>query len=126
MTYPEYDAMPVKSLARIAAELEETLAGQKAVARQAQQRVSDTENRLRYVRAVEAKKALAETAEPRVSDHALVRWLERVMGYDVEAVRASILTPERAEMIRMGATAIKANGVSLKVVDNTVVTILEG
>jgi len=43
---------------------------------------------------------------PNVSDHALLRWLERYLEMDLEAVRASILTPDRRAAIEAGASAI--------------------
>lgn len=43
---------------------------------------------------------------PYVSDHALLRWMERYLEMDLEAVRASILTPERRAAIEAGASAI--------------------
>lgn len=39
------------------------------------------------------------TDEVRVSDHALVRYMERKLGIDLEALRQEILTPELKEMI---------------------------
>lgn len=61
---------------------------------------------------------------PVVTDHAVVRWLERSLGYDIEAVRQAILTPERIQAIRCGATAIVCpeEGVTLRVAPNGHVT----
>tara|TARA_B100002049_G_scaffold210911_1_gene173627 strand:+ start:525 stop:752 length:228 start_codon:yes stop_codon:yes gene_type:complete len=65
--------------------------------------------------------------KPRVSDHALVRYLERVRGLDVEAIRAEILTPRTVDAMAFvgdgcvplcpGATAI--------VRDMTIITVLD-
>lgn len=63
-------------------------------------------------------------AEPGVSDHAVVRYMERVLGLDVDAIRREILTPERADMIRFGAHVIKAPGYILRVENRVVVTVL--
>ncbi|WP_333896253.1 hypothetical protein [Brevundimonas aurantiaca] len=43
---------------------------------------------------------------PYVSDHALVRWMERYLEMDLEAIRASILTADRRDAIKAGASAI--------------------
>ncbi len=62
-----------------------------------------------------------------VSDHALLRWLERHLLIDIEAVRESILTPERLDAIRCGAARIhcRAEGVVLVVAeDGTIKTVL--
>lgn len=64
---------------------------------------------------------------PTVSDHAVLRWLERYLEIDIEAVRASILTPERVAAIRCGAVHIRcpAEGVILCISqDGTVKTVL--
>lgn len=64
--------------------------------------------------------------QPRVTDHAVLRWMERYMGFDIEAVRASILTPERCEAIECGAARIHLpeEGVSLVINDQgAVVTV---
>lgn len=66
---------------------------------------------------------------PGVSDHALVRWLERRHHIDLDVVRATILTPERQEAIRCGATSIhcREEGLTLIVAENgTIKTVLTG
>ncbi len=62
--------------------------------------------------------------QPHVTDHAVVRWLERHLGYDIEAVRRAILTPDREAAIRCGATSIvcPAEGVTLRIAPNGHVT----
>lgn len=61
---------------------------------------------------------------PQVSDHAVVRWLERRLGLDMDVVRAEILTEDRAAAIRAGARRIKlrAIGLELRINDTGVVT----
>lgn len=63
------------------------------------------------------------TLIPSVTDHALVRWLERVKGIDVDAIRAEILTPERKAMINAGAGEIKGDGFCLKIRNKAVITV---
>lgn len=48
---------------------------------------------------------------PRVSDHAVLRYLERVEGIDVERVRRLMLSETIATALEMGATRIRINGV---------------
>lgn len=62
--------------------------------------------------------------EPRVSDHALVRYLERVMGLDVESIRREIMTTERAEAIMMGAKKIIADKHVYIIENGVIVTVL--
>ncbi|TCT41173.1 hypothetical protein EDC90_1007150 [Martelella mediterranea] len=59
-----------------------------------------------------------------VSDHALLRYLERKHGLDVEALRAEIRTACR-DGVRYGAKAVVADGVKFVITDDTVVTCLE-
>ncbi len=93
----------------------------KTLAATAQRALSDLER--------EAKTLDIElTAKPgdvRVSDHALVRYLERVMKFDIEAVRKQILTPEREHYIRAGASRIIVDGVQFVVRDKTIVTTID-
>lgn len=58
-----------------------------------------------------------------VSDHAVLRWLERECGVDIEAVRTAIGDCcERG--IGVGATTIKIGKVKFIVVDSKIVTCL--
>jgi len=57
-----------------------------------------------------------------VSDHAVLRYLERKFNLDMVAIRKEILTPERESAIRAGATKIKTELVDFVVKDNTIVT----
>lgn len=64
------------------------------------------------------------TIEAKVSDHAIVRYLERVYGLDLDAVRREIMTPERETMIRMGAKRIVTDD-HVYIIDNgVIVTVL--
>lgn len=59
-----------------------------------------------------------------VSDHALIRYLERKYGFDFTDYRNEILTPERISAIKSGAESISVNGVKMKIQNNTVVTVI--
>lgn len=63
--------------------------------------------------------------EPSVSDHAIVRYMERVLGIDTEAIRAAILSDKNRRMIEFaGNCRIKSDGVDFVVKDCTVVTVV--
>lgn len=64
------------------------------------------------------------TAPVQISDHALVRWLERVHGIDVVALKEEIVNDKDEEHIGMGAKKIKKHDHTLVIENNTVVTIL--
>jgi hypothetical protein len=63
---------------------------------------------------------------PQVSDHAIVRHIERVKNINIEDLKKEILTPEREEYMRMGATTINCDGVDFVIAqDGTVVTCIK-
>lgn len=49
----------------------------------------------------ELERAERRLAEPRVTEHALVRYLERVRGIDMEEVKQAILTPQVREWLHL-------------------------
>ena len=61
---------------------------------------------------------------PVVSDHALVRYLERKYGFDSEAVRKEMLTPEVETAVRAGAAGCKSHGGTFKFRGMTVTTFI--
>jgi hypothetical protein len=62
--------------------------------------------------------------EPSVSDHALLRFIGRVLGVDLDALRARILTPTVAAAIKAGARAVTVEGTRFVVKGGVIVTIL--
>ena len=60
--------------------------------------------------------------KPAVSDHALVRYLERKYDFDSDAIRKEILSPEVESAMRAGADGCKSHGGRFKFREMTVVT----
>lgn len=58
----------------------------------------------------------------RVTDHAIVRYLERVLNLDVERVRREI-GQKVDHGVKSGARNVRVGGVSYKLVDGVVVTV---
>jgi hypothetical protein len=58
----------------------------------------------------------------RVSDHAVLRYLERQIGIDVDLIRAEI-AQHVAVGIALGASKVKACGLEFRIIDDTVVTV---
>ena len=57
----------------------------------------------------------------RVSDHAVLRYLERVGGFEIEALRQNIA--KRCESaVNAGASSITIDGVALLIEDGVVIT----
>jgi hypothetical protein len=61
---------------------------------------------------------------PVVSDHAVLRYIERKHDIDVEAIRAHIRDAV-ASGVRLGASGVIAEGVKFVLVDENVVTCLK-
>lgn len=60
-----------------------------------------------------------------VSDHAVLRYLERVHGIDIEAVRAEMMVPGVDAAIAFDCDTVKlGNGARLKLVGDVVQTVL--
>lgn len=60
----------------------------------------------------------------RVSDHAVLRYLERHYKMDIGKIRSEIMTPVAEAAINAGAKSIKVNGISFVIKDNTIITSL--
>ena len=90
--------------------------------RTAQKALSRAENRRAELVMMLAPKM---TGIVRVSDHALIRYLERKFNMDIESIRAEILTPDRIATIKAGAKQIAANGIKFVVKDQTVTTVTD-
>lgn len=61
---------------------------------------------------------------PRVSDHAVIRYLERVYGFDFEKHRKELLTEGVVAAMSAGAKRIKYKDFALVLEGNTVVTVV--
>lgn len=61
-----------------------------------------------------------------VTDHALVRWLERVNGVDVKALKDSMITDEHRRIIKRGDhVTIVTGGVKLVCNNGNVITVID-
>lgn len=62
---------------------------------------------------------------PTVTDHAVLRWIERVRGVDLDQVRAEILAQGREQWVAEGVASVKLPelGVVLVARDGVVVTV---
>ena len=72
-----------------------------------------------------------EAAQLVVSEHALLRYFERVLGYDLNALSRQLTPPETVAMIRQlgsGTYPVLVNGhkVRIRVQDRVVTTVLPG
>lgn len=72
----------------------------------------------------ELKALAADNSAPVVTEHALLRYLERAKGVDLEATRAEILEGRIEAIKTCGTCKIVANGVTLVVKDRAVVSVM--
>ncbi|KQZ65868.1 hypothetical protein ASD67_01905 [Sphingopyxis sp. Root1497] len=62
------------------------------------------------------------TAEPYVTDHAVLRYIERKYGFDIDAIRKEMLTPQVKAAMKVGAKGIKVDGGTFKLNGTAIVT----
>lgn len=61
-----------------------------------------------------------------ISDHALVRWLERHHGIDMEMHRREMASPALRDAVAAGARGLKTTQGTFKIKDGVVTTFLTG
>ena len=60
-----------------------------------------------------------------ISEHAMLRYIERVIGLDMEDIREAVLPVDTRERVRLlGNATVPVNGHSVKITNGTVVTVL--
>lgn len=82
-------------------------------------------SKLELLKGLRAKfKSLTTEKKIVVSEHAILRYIERIMGVDLEEVRIKILPEDKKEMIKtLGNAKYPINGHSIVVKDNIVITV---
>lgn len=73
----------------------------------------------------EIRKKTAPKPKPTISEHALLRFIERVLGFDVESIRRRVMTEGVVSAMEKGATAVTIEGVRFIVRNNTIVTTVD-
>jgi len=61
-----------------------------------------------------------------ITDHAFVRYAERVLGLDVDGMKTYMLSPEIIAAIRGGASGIQKDGFTYVIDGGKVVTVVRG
>ena len=69
-----------------------------------------------------ARREAADAVVPTVSDHALLRYIERVCGVDIDALKDELLTDAVVLAIKSGATGVKTPHGTMVIKGSTVVT----
>ena len=75
------------------------------------------------LKAVEARAGKPPTPDP-ITDHAIVRYIERVKGIDMKRLRAEILPDDRRGLLAAGPGRIKCKGYDLICSKGVVITVV--
>ena len=89
-----------------------------------QKELSTAQHDLQEANLVLQKIEKLESLNPRVSDHAVIRYMERKLGQDFDDIRKIILTDEVKDAINAGAKSIKFDGMKLRVKDKCITTVI--
>jgi predicted RNase H-like nuclease (RuvC/YqgF family) len=119
-------ASEINFLNRRIAEIEERLSSLREQDKNLRKQIREEERRL--LTAKEKLERLTKKAEePILTDHALVRYLERVKGIDIAQMKKEILNDKLRELIgTLGNGKFPCDGFTAIVKDNQVITILDG
>ncbi len=86
-------------------------------------RIHDLKNELN---SLDTKIKNFSKSKPMVSEHAMLRYIERVIGIDLEDVKQQILTETNVKAIEFaGNCTIKCNNIELIVKDRCVVSVVD-
>lgn len=94
-----------------------------------QQMMSDLETKLATVRSdfqaamQEREKRLRPAPAPTVTDHAVLRYIERVHGIDINSVRQEMLSPTTIAAMKAGAASVTVRGIKFVVNGMKIVTV---
>jgi hypothetical protein len=100
------------------AEMAARLGGVEAEAQRIRSRLGQIDTELR-------RREAHDAMVPTISDHALLRYIERIHGVDVEAMKTALLTETVVLAIKSGATAVKSPAGTMVIKGSTVVTLLD-
>lgn len=115
----------LKQLQTRRAQLQAELADQERVLADAQSTVATTRERLKAVEG-DIQALEAASAEPIVTEHAMLRYLQHVKGLDLEALQREILSGKTVEHINLlqSGRLPTPSGATLVVKQRTVVTVI--
>ena len=88
------------------------------------QLVNQLEGKLNNLVKEEADVTRRINRAPAVSDHAVIRYIERVMNFDVDQIRREIIGKDGQNIKTMDDGPIERDGYQLEIMNNTVVTVI--
>lgn len=105
-------------ISSIKAEMAARLGDIEAEAQRIRSRLGQIDTELR-------RREASDALVPTISDHALLRYIERTCGVNVEDLKAQLLTDAVVMAIKSGATAVKSPVGTMVIKGSTVVTFLD-
>lgn len=118
------EAAELKSLQCRKRALEQEAYAARGNMREAQARNDKIQAELREIK--QQIRALEAAGSPIVSEHALLRYVERVMGIDLDEIRGLILTERNVKAIKFaGNCTIKSGPLEFVVKNNVVTTVMD-
>lgn len=126
------DSARLKKLQTLESEAKEKLNIAKETQREASRQVNDASNELREIKQ-EIRELTVGNPTIVVSEHAMLRYFERVLGFDLEEIKAQIIPPQTQKQIEHfqgGTFPVQPPNPSeqpefkVRVKNNTVVTVL--
>lgn len=67
---------------------------------------------------------MATPENPKVSEHALLRYLERIIGFNIAEANSIILSEGVRDHMRVGARSFVVDGIRYRTQNNTIVTVM--
>ena len=86
--------------------------------------MDDTKLRLDALKS-EIGRRTAPVVEPKVSEHAMLRYISRVHGIDLKELESHILTEGLKNAMKLGASTYKVDGYRYSIKNNVVTTIMD-
>jgi len=111
-------------LARIEADIASIKAEYSARLQGVQTDAQKLRTRLGQIDSEIARRIAMEAVVPTISDHALLRYMERVHGINVEALKADLLTDALVSAIKSGASGMQTPEGTFVIKGHSVVTFL--
>lgn len=94
-------------------------------AKQTKRRPSETDRQKAFVRRERTMTQDPSTLKYPVTDHAVIRYCERVMGLDMDKIRREVLTPAIKTALSAGASSYTDGEIIYKLAGGQVVTIFK-
>ena len=93
---------------------------------QIQRNLSENKNQINKIKKYIYDLEIKQSQELTITEHALLRYCERVLGINIEDIKKEILTPELNKLIdTLGSTGTYPyKEYQLKIVDKTIITII--